>query len=665
MKHFIIILLAFLFVFTGCSEARKASVNSPDENIQLIFFLEEGRLFYEVNFKDKSLIGKSLLGYKLKEGDFDKDFTIEDIVYSSFSETWEQAWGEENTADNTYNQMVVHLKETKNQKRSLQILFRVFDDGIGFRYYFPEQENLGDFIIMDELTEFNIIEGGKTWSIPTHGTVYYESLYRTSSVNQLDTVTTPLTIEINKERYISIHEANLTDYAGLNLTPLANSNVLKADLTPWATGEKVFAKTPFYSPWRTILIADKPGDLLLSRLMLNLNEPNKIKDTSWIQPGRYIGIWWGMHMEKYTWGQGPKHGATTVNTKKYLDFAAKHNFSGVLVEGWNYGWDGDWSANGDQFSFTKSYPDFDLDELSKYATIKNTHIIGHHETGGATINYENQLDSAFSLYQKYGVKVVKTGYVNPLLDKKEKHSSQYGVRHYRKVIETAAKYRIMIDNHEPVMPTGLQRTYPNLMTQEGVRGQEYNAWSADGGNPPEHTTIIPFTRGLAGPMDFTPGIFNFENPVFPNTRVQTTIAKQLALNVILYSPLQMASDMIENYEGRPEFEFITSCPTNWSQTVIPEAAIGEYITIARKDKECEDWYLGSITNKDKRKLVIPLDFLDKGATYKAKIFRDGNNAHYQTNPYPVIIEETDVTSETYLDIQQASSGGTAIIFRKK
>jgi len=253
-------------------------------------------------------------------------------------------------------------------------------------------------------------------------------------------------------------------------------------------------------------------------------------------------------MEKYTWGQGPKHGATTENTKRYLDFAAKHNFSGVLVEGWNYGWDGDWRANGDKFSFTKPYPDFDLDELSKYATIKNTHLIGHHETGGSTINYENQLDSAFSLYQKYGINVVKTGYVNPLLDKKERHSSQYGVRHYRKVIETAAKYRIMIDNHEPVIPTGLQRTYPNLMTQEGVRGQEYDAWSADGGNLPEHTTIIPFTRGLAGPMDFTPSTFNLNNPVYPNTRVQTSIAKQLALSVIIFSPLQMASDMIENYE---------------------------------------------------------------------------------------------------------------------
>ncbi len=665
MKQAYITILVLLFTFMGCSEEKPVTVNSPDGNIQLDVTVIDGRIFYSVNYKQTPLIGKSLLGFLLKDSGFDKDFKIENIEHSSFSDTWDQIWGEEITVDNTYNELKVDLIEKNNHKRSLSLIFRLFNDGVGFRYHFPKQDNLEDFVIMEELTEFNIVEGGKSWSIPTHGTEYFEALYRTRQVNKLDTVSTPLTIEINDNLYLSIHEANLTDYAGLNLTLKSNSNILKADLTPWSTGEKVFTKTPSYTPWRTIIIAEKPGDLLLSRLMLNLNEPNKIDDTSWIKPGRYIGIWWGMHMEKYTWGQGPKHGATTENTKRYLDFAARYGFSGVLVEGWNYGWDGDWSVNGDQFSFTKPYPDFNLEEISKYATIKNTHLIGHHETGGATINYEAQLDSAFSLYQKYGVNVVKTGYVNPLLDKKERHNSQYGVRHYRKVIETAAKYRIMIDNHEPAMPTGLQRTYPNLMTQEGVRGQEYDAWSADGGNPPNHTTIIPFTRGLAGPMDFTPGTFNFDNPVFPNTRVQTTIAKQLALNVIIYSPLQMASDMIENYEGRPEFEFITSCPTNWSKTVVPEAVIGEYVTIARKDRSTENWFLGSITNEKERTMNIPLSFLDQGVTYKTKIFKDAPDTHYKTNPYPVIIEEKDVTSETELSIKQASSGGTAIIFTKK
>ena len=399
--------------------------------------------------------------------------------------------------------------------------------------------------------------------------------------------------------------------------------------------------------------------------MLNLNEPCKIEDTSWIQPGRYIGIWWGMHMKKQTWEQGPKHGATTENTMNYIDFAAKHGFSGVLVEGWNYGWDGDWSANGDQFSFTKAYPDFDLEKITSYTASKGVRLIGHNETGGAAQNYEAQLDSAFALYQKCGINAVKTGYVNPLLDHKELHGSQYGVRHYRKVIETAAKYNIMIDNHEPVMPTGLQRTYPNLMTQEGVRGQEYDAWSADGGNPPEHTTTIPFTRGLAGPMDFTPGTFNFNNPVHPQTHPQTTLAKQLALAVVLYSPLQMASDMIENYENNPAFDFITSCPTNWAKTVVPEAKIGEYVTIARKDRDSENWFIGSITNASPREVNLPLSFLDANASYKAHIFADGEEANYKNNPYPVTITEENVNSSTVLTLKQAPGGGTAIMIIKE
>ncbi|MDR3057772.1 MAG: glycoside hydrolase family 97 catalytic domain-containing protein, partial [Prevotella sp.] len=318
-----------------------------------------------------------------------------------------------------------------------------------------------------------------------------------------------------------------------------------------------------------------------------------------------------------------------------------------------------------KFSFTKAYSDFDLEKITKYAAMKNVRLVGHHETGGSTVNYENQLDSAFALYQRYGVNAVKTGYVSPLLDGKEMHSSQYAVRHYRKVIETAAKYHIMIDNHEPVMPTGLQRTWPNLMTQEGLRGQEYDAWSQDGGNPPEHTTIIPFTRGLAGPMDFTPGTFNFSNPVFPNTRVQTTIAKQLALSVVIYSPLQMASDMIENYENRPEFEFITSCPANWAKTVVPDAKIGEYVTIARKDRDSENWFVGSITNADKRNLSLPLTFLDSGEKYKAKIFKDAKDADYKANPYKVEIQELDVTSDTVLKLELATSGGTAIMILKQ
>lgn len=663
MKNLITIFLFALICFTACDQKSSPEVKSPDGSILVSVGTEDGKIYYTVSKNNKAVLNKSFLGFTLKDSALDRDFIITDIKHSSFSETWDQPWGEEISVENKYNQLAVNVEEAEGLKRKFTLVFRAFDDGIGFRYEFPEQENLKDFVIMDELTEFALADNHKSWSIP-YDVEYYEGLYKPIPVNELDTVCTPVTMETKDGIYLTIHQANLTDYAMMNLTPENNTATLKAYLSPWSTGEKVFMKAPGVTPWRTLIIAEKPGDLILSRLMLNLNEPSKIKDTSWIKPGRYIGIWWGMHMEKYTWYQGPKHGATTANTKQYIDFASKHGFSGVLVEGWNKGWENDWTKEGKKFSFTEAYSDFDIQEITKYAAMKNVKLIGHNETGGATINYENQVDSAFAFYQRYGVNAVKTGYVSPLLDGKEMHSSQYGVRHFRKVIEKAAEHHIMIDNHEPAMPTGLQRTWPNLMTQEGLRGQEYNAWSADGGNPPEHETILPFTRGLAGPMDFTPGIFNYTNPVYPNTRPQTTIAKQLALSVVLFSPLQMASDMIENYENNPAFEFITSCPTTWSQTVVPDAKIGEYVTIARKDRDSENWYVGSITNAESRNLSLPLSFLDKNAKYKAKIFRDGKDAEYKTNPYPVEIQEMDVTSDTILNLNLATSGGAAIILEK-
>lgn len=659
-------LLGFIFIIlSSCKPKNENVVVSPDGSVKATVELQDGKLFYKVDKGQKVILNNSQLGFKLQSGDFDNDFEITNITHSSFDEVWEQPWGEEINVLNHYNEMKVELAEKNNLRRTLNVVFRVFDDGLGFRYEFPEQENLKDFVIMDEVTEFALAQNHQAWSFPTHGTEYYEALYAKSAVNEIDTVCTPLTMECEDGSFLSIHEANITDYPAMNLALQSGTTKLKADLTPWSTGEKVFVNNTRVSPWRTIIIADTAGDLMLSRLMLNLNEPCQIKDTSWIKPGRYIGIWWGMHMEKYTWYPGAKHGATTANTIRYIDFAAKHGFSGVLVEGWNKGWENDWTKEGDKFSFTEAYPDFDIDKITKYAAMHNVKLVGHHETGGASTNYENQMEDAYKYYNKYGVDAVKTGYVSVLLDGKEKHSSQYGVRHYRKVIETAAKHKIMIDNHEPVMPSGLQRTFPNLMTQEGVRGQEYDAWSKDGGNPPSHTTIIPFTRGLAGPMDFTPGTFKFENPVFPNTRVRTTLAKQLALSVVIYSPLQMASDMIENYENNPAFEFITSCPANWAKTVVPQAKIGEYVTIARKDRDSENWYLGSITNENSRDVALSFDFLDKGAIYKAKIFKDGEGAEYKSNPYPVEISEQEITSDTQLNIHLATSGGVAIILEKQ
>lgn len=652
------------FQGTGCADVQEQCVSSPDGNITVSTGIKDGRLFYAVHRNGIAVMDTSYLGLALKDGCLGRNLRITGITHSSFNETWEQPWGEEKEVINNYNQMLVDVEETDSLQRRFSVAFRAFDDGFGFRYIVPQQPRLGDFAIMDEETEFSLPEDAVAWSI-NWNTDYYEGLYKPSLVSKLDTVCTPVTIKVNDSLYLAIHEANLTDYASLNLASDKGTTRLRSFLTPWSTGEKVFAKTPMESPWRIVIMAGKPGDLLLSRLMLNLNEPCRIDDTSWIEPGRYIGIWWGMHREKYTWSQGPKHGATTENAMRYIDFAAKHGFSGVLVEGWNYGWDGDWTANGDRFDFTKPYPDFDLEKVTAYAASKGVRLIGHNETGGAAKNYEARMDSAFALYHRLGIKAVKTGYVNHLLDNKELHGSQYAVRHYRKVIETAAKYQIMIDNHEPVMPSGLQRTYPNLMTQEGVRGQEWNAWSKDGGNPPEHTVTMPFTRGLAGPIDFTPGIFDFTNPVHPGTRPQTTIAKQLALPVVIFSPLQMAADMIENYEGNPAFEFVTACPANWSKTVIPEARIGEYLTVARKDRNSENWFVGSITNAQPRELKLPLSFLDKGAAYKARIFADGEDADYRTNPYPVEIKEMEVDAGTVLPLRLAPGGGAAIMLIKQ
>lgn len=650
---------------SSCSGGGEQTVESPDGRIAVTVGTDEnGTVYYTVSRDGKTILDKSVLGLDMKEGQIGRNAIIKDVKHSSFEETWQQPWGEELSVLNKYNEIVVDFEEQDSTHRQFSVAFRAFDDGIGFRYVIPKQAGLSDITIMDEDTHFNLSEDAVAWSIPWNHE-FYEALFKPSLVSKLDTVSSPLTMKITDSLYVSIHEAALTDYASMNLYPDSGTTNLRTYLTPWSTGEKVFAKESLQSPWRTMIIVDKPGDLLLSRLMLNLNEPCKIKDTSWIEPGRYVGIWWSMHMKHTTWHQGPKHGATTANTKRYIDFAAANGFSGVLVEGWNYGWDGDWSANGHQFSFTKAYPDFDIVEITRYAREKGVRLIGHNETGGAAANYEEQMDSAFAMYHRLGINAVKTGYVNRLLDHKELHGCQYGVRHYRKVIETAAKYQIMIDNHEPVMPTGLQRTYPNLMTQEGVRGQEYDAWSPDGGNPPEHTTTIPFTRCLAGPVDFTPGTFNFNNPSMPTTRPNTTIAKQLALSVVLYSPLQMASDEIENYGGRPEFEFITKCPTNWAKTVVPEAKIGEYLTIARKDRASDSWYVGSITDANAHELKLSLSFLDEGAEYVARIFADGKDADYQRNPYPVEIYDKPVTSKSVLPLKLARGGGVAIILTKK
>lgn len=638
-------------------------LTSPDGHLQVTVGIKGGKPFYSVSRDGKPVVNRSYLGFTLHDGTLDNHFKIVGRSRDSKNETWTQPWGEDRVVNNHYNELKVRLQQTDKRQRQLNIVFRAFNDGIGFRYEFPKQRNLDNFQIMEEMTQIAMPTDAQAWTEPTNGTKYYEAVWTKNLLSKKDTVNTPITIEVNDSLYMALHEANLTDYASLNYTPrhLDGAAVtLVAALTPWQNGVKVYAKAPFVSPWRTILITKKPGDLITSKVMLNLNDPCKITDTSWITTGKYVGIWWGMHMKDYTWAQGPQHGATTANTKRYIDFAAKHNMQGVLVEGWNYGWDGDWTQEGDKFSFTKAYPDYDLEGLQKYALSKGVRLIAHNETGGAATNYENQLDSAFALYQRLGIRAIKTGYVNPMLDNKELQHSQYGIRHYRKVIETAAKYHLMVVNHEPAMPSGLCRTYPNLVSGEGMRGQEYNAWSADGGNPPYHVCILPFTRGLAGSMDFTPGIFNFTNKAVPTTHPQTTLAKQLSEYILLYSPWQMAADMIENYENQPALSFIESVPADWEKTLVLNAEIGKYLTIARKDKASDNWFIGSATDAEARNLTIDLEFLDEGREYMAEIYADGEGADYSTNPYPISYNRVKVTKSSQLTLKLAPSGGAAI-----
>ena len=654
MNKQIFLILLLTTLLSPISKA--AQLHSPDGRIKVHVGIQSGRFFYEIKRDGKQIFKPSFLGFQLEDGDLNNDFEIAGIDTTNHKEIWKQVWGEDEYIENHYHELIVHLVQTHEQKRKLDIIFRAFNDGIGFKYIIPQQSSVKNIVIKEENTEFALTHDAPAWSISSNHTAYFEGLYKKRLISQLDTVCVPFTIEYSPDLYMSIHEAALEDYASMNLTPRGTK--LITALTPWHNGIKVYGKDSLKSPWRIIIMGDKPGDLITSKLMLNLNEPCKIADTSWIEPGKYIGIWWSIHKKKNTWEQGPHHGATTANVKRYIDFAAQHGFNGVLAEGWNYGW-----GKGEQINYLKAYPDFDIKYISKYALSKGVRFIAHMESWGNAHLIESQMDSAFAWYHKMGIKVVKTGYVGHLLDNKELAKSQYGIRHYRKVIECAAKHEIMIDNHEPAMPTGISRTYPNLMTQEGVRGQEYNAWDVKGGNPPEHTTIIPFTRGLAGPTDFTPAIFNFSE-VVKGTHPHSTIAKQLAEFVVIYSPLQMASDEIESYTYHPGLSFIESCPTTWNKTIVLNGEIGEYITIARKERDSNNWFIGSITNAKTRNFDIKLDFLDKDGHYKATIYEDGCNADFETAPYELGFRVLEVTSDTTLKLKLARSGGAAIRIEK-
>ena len=639
--------------------AKNEMVASPDGAVTVTVGVKDHRPFYTVDYQGRTLVAPSHLGFRLDDEELGANMTMGKVGRSSKDETWTQPWGENETARNHYNELTVDYRE--HTGRLMQVVFRVFNDGFGFRYNLSSQDKRKEYCIQDELTEITLAHDAKAWSIQSNHTAYFEGIYTADLLSKKDTVCTPLTIEYEKDLFLAIHEAALEDYASINLTPRSGDDGsvrLLTALTPWRNGVKVYAKGELKSPWRTMIISKTAGGLLTSDLMLNLNEPSRIEDTSWIEPGRYIGIWWSIHKKQNTWEMGPTHGATTENVKRYMDFAARHGFSGVLAEGWNPGW-----GQGEKISYLESYPDFDIEEVCRYGQSKGVRFIGHTETWGNATLLENQMEEAFSWFEKLGIRAVKTGYVGHYFDGKELAKSQYGIRHYRRVIECAAKHHIMIDNHEPAMPTGIQRTWPNLMTQEGVRGQEYNAWDRRGGNPPAHTVTLPFTRGLAGPTDFTPAIFNFSE-IVKGTHPHSTLAKQLGEFVVIYSPLQMAADAIENYEGQPALSFIENCPTTWSKTLVPNGEIGKYITIARKARHDDSWFIGSITNEEARNIDVALDFLDEGAAYRAMIYEDGPEADYERNPYEMTIRQINVVKGDTLHLRLARSGGAAIRIEK-
>jgi hypothetical protein len=649
------IMLAMSTRLSGAPGSTERAVHSPDGRIVVRFEVRDGVPLYGIERLGRTVVRPSLLGFRFTEGPaLDSGLALENAAERPVDETWRPVWGKSSFVRSRSNEMTVTLREASSPSRVMRIVFRVFDDGVGFRYELPEQPNLRDVEIAAEETEFRMAGDHTAWWIPGDYDSY-EHLYRETPIDEIGAANTPLTMRTADGLYISIHEANLTDYAGMTLAWVeGDPQALRCELVPWPDGVKVRGTTPLVSPWRTIQIGETPGDLVESHLILNLNEPCALDDTSWIQPMKYIGIWWGMHIGKYTWSLGPDHGATTANAKRYIDFAAEHGIPAVLIEGWNTGWDR-WGAFG-AFDFVTPYTDFDLPAVVRYGRDHGVFLIGHHETGGDVPGYEEHLEEAFSLYERLGVPAVKTGYAGGIYPRGQHHHGQWMVRHYRRVLEAAAAHHLMLDVHEPIAPTGIERTYPNMMTREGVRGTEYNAWSE--GNPPEHTTILPFTRMLAGPIDYTPGIFDLTFDEYrPRNRVRTTLANQLALYVVIESPLQMAADLIENYEGNPAFRFIEDVPCTWDETLVPEAEIGDYTVFARRSGV--DWYLGAVTDENARVLSVPLSFLAPGVVYVAEYYRDGPDADWLTAPTSIEIGRELVDQTTWLSLALGPGGGAA------
>ena len=665
-------------------DADQYTIQSPNGKLQLEWSLsDDGQPMYQARMGDKVVLQPAGIGFELEGADAMRSgFTITDGSKVSTRETWEMPWGEQREVVNHYNEVTLELREVEGAQRPLHIISRVYNDGVAFRYVFPEQEGVDSLRILEEKTHYKLTADHTAYWIPGDWDIY-EHLYNTTKVSEIDALTkrdhpslaqtsipvnavnTPVTMKAaDGDYYLSFHEADLTDYSGMTLM-LENDLGMVSNLVGGRRKAKVARALPFRTPWRMVLITETAAELLDSRTLLNLNEPNELGDVSYFTPMKYNGIWWEMHLGKASWDMASgKHGATTENTKRYIDFAAANGLGGVLIEGWNTGWER-WIGFPDRegvFDFVTPYSDYDLREVVRYANSKGVQIIMHNETSSAVTTYDQQLDTAYKLYEELGIHAIKTGYVGNIIPVGEYHHGQYMVNHYRRVLRKAAEHNIAINAHEPIKGTGIRRTLPNAISREGLRGQEFNAWAAES-NPPEHTTIVPFSRMLSGPIDFTPGIFNvtlepYKDPA--KNRVNTTVAKQLALYVVLYSPIQMAADLPEHYENQPALQFIREVGVDWEQSKVLAAEIGDLVAFARQERGTEKWFVGAITDEEAREVTIDFDFLPEGKTYKCILYRDADGTDYLTNPTAVTIEERTVTSKDEYLAKLPRSGGVAM-----
>lgn len=652
--------------------AGPVTATSPDGTIGVaVDIVQDGHAVYSVTRKGKPIIAQSRLGFLFTDAPkIDRHMTITGQETRDSDDTWQQPWGEWRTIRNHFRELTVHLKEADQPARSYDLKFRIYDDGLGFRYEVPDQPNLRSANIAEELTEFAFASDGTAWWKPAFLWNREEYLYEKTPLSAVGTADTPITIKLADGTHVALHEAALTDYSGMAVAR-STGTTLRAALTPGAGRPKVVKTGAWTTPWRTMIIADDAPGIYMSHLMLNLNEPNKLGDVSWFKPGKFVGVWWNMIKGEWSWARGPKHGATNEHVKQYIDFAAANGIPQVLVEGWNVGWDGDWFGNGNAMDFAKPTEDFDADMLTAYAKKKGVRLIGHHETGGSASHYEAQFDKAFKFAADHNYMVVKTGYVTDAgqiervdpdgTKLREWHEGQWMSNHFIRVAEAAAKYKIAFDSHEPIKGTGLQRTYPNWVAREGSRGMEYNSWA--GKNPPNHEANLVFTRMLEGPMDFTPGVLSLTGS--DNSAILSTEAKQLALYVVLYSPVVMAADTPENYAKHMDaFKFIRDVPTDWEETRVLNGEVGDYVTIARRVRGGQDWYLGAVGNEQAHTLTVPLSFLTPGKRYEAEIYRDGDDADYRTEKrHSIAIEKRVLTGADTLTLRLAPGGGAAIRFK--